>query len=159
MHSIKNLLNTSSFCLRCDWEKNLKTAASPPRSWILSFKGLFDFVLYLTLYWPLNWFWNKTVYSFDFLFSFLCSLMVFSPIADYFVPLSSVLQFLTPLTFYCVFSFSLIICSSVSIHSFACADFFPPKVIIAVIAHLLVSLFLHFNSCSILLTIFLFRGH
>lgn len=155
MLSIKNLLNTSSFCLRSGWEKNLKTAASAPRSCILSFKGLFDFVLCLTLYWPLNWFWNKIVYSFDFLFSVLCSLMGFSPTADYCVPFSSVLNILSTLTFYCVFSFSLvIISSSVSIHSSACADFFLPKVIFAVIAHLLVSLFLHFNSCSILLILF-----
>lgn len=61
-------------------KKNLKTAAFPSRSCILSFKGLFDFVLYLTLYWPLNWFGNKIVYYFDFLFSLLCSLMVFFPL-------------------------------------------------------------------------------
>lgn len=38
---------------------------------------MFSFVCYLTFYWPLNCFWNKTVYSFNFLLILLLLATVF----------------------------------------------------------------------------------
>lgn len=38
---------------------------------------MFSFVCYLTFYWPLNCFWNKTVYSFNFLLILLLPATVF----------------------------------------------------------------------------------
>lgn len=127
----------------------------------MSFKGIFNFVLHLTFYWPLSYFWNKIVYSFDFLSILLLQSSVFLFLTAYYcLAFTSVLHFFCHLlSFYCVFSFFLlIIVSSVSFYSSVCAAFLSTKVVFAVIADLLVSLFLHFNLCSIFPTLFSHLG-